>query len=168
MSLYLKELLGNMTDREPFIYLSDGGHFENTGVYELLRRRCRVIIVSDASQDRSRGFRGLAYAVTLARMDLNTEIEFSESRNGTLPAGRVTVGRIIYPDGANGIIVYIKPELCGDEPVDVASYARRHLTFPHDYTANQWFTEQQFEAYRKLGELSGEAAGQMYWVLVQS
>jgi hypothetical protein len=49
------------------------------------------------------------------------------------------------------------------EPLDILNYRFEHRTFPHDTTANQWFTESQFESYRRLGqhmvkevELSGD------------
>ena len=45
----------------------------------------------------------------------------------------------------------------GDEPADVASYERQHRDFPHESTADQWFTESQFESYRALGEYEIDA-----------
>ena len=47
----LQEALGLTIDRRSYVYLSDGGHFENLGLYEMVRRRCRIIVVSDAGQD---------------------------------------------------------------------------------------------------------------------
>ncbi len=49
------------------------------------------------------------------------------------------------------MLVYLKPTIVGDEPVDVANYARTHAAFPHESTAEQWFDEAQFESYRMLG-----------------
>src|SRR5262249_35488523 len=44
----LFELLGQTTDKADYVYLSDGGHFENLALYEMVRRRCRYIVVIDA------------------------------------------------------------------------------------------------------------------------
>ncbi len=51
-----------------------------------------------------------------------------------------------------GTLLYIKPSLSGDEPSDVRNYVIDHATFPHESTANQFFSESQFESYRELGE----------------
>ena len=167
ISCHMKEIFGKMTDQNAFVYLSDGGHFDNLGAYELLRRRCHVIIISDASRDNHRTCKALTYAVSKARIDLNVSVEFDEDQNvyqSIAPAGRIAVGKIHYtdPDQQDGIIIYIKPEVLGNEPMDVVGYARTHPTFPHDPTSSQWFSEAQFEAYRKLGELSGEDAAEVY------
>ena len=61
------------------------------------------------------------------------------------------MGKILYLDGSVGTLVYIKPSLTGDEPEDVTQYRRAHPDFPHETTADQWFTESQFESYRALG-----------------
>jgi len=71
-------------------------------------------------------------------------------------ARHVVAGTIKYPGGAvddprEGIVLYVKSSLSGDEPADVLSYHREHTHFPHDSTTNQWFTESQFESYRRLG-----------------
>jgi hypothetical protein len=166
----MKELLGNMTDRDPFVYLSDGGHFDNLGAYELFRRRCHVVIVSDASQDKDRMLTSLAHTVSKVRTDLGVEIEFDEDQDvyrTNTPDGRVSVGRIKYPDQQEGILIYVKPEVLGTEPVDVVGYSRRHPAFPHDPTSRQWLSESQFEAYRRLGELSGEAVAEQYWECIE-
>src|SRR5262249_1821375 len=51
-----------------------------------------------------------------------------------------------------GILIYVKPSLTGDEPADVLHFAERHPAFPHESTADQFFTESQLESYRALGE----------------
>lgn len=65
-------------------------------------------------------------------------------------------GTIRYPEDNSedqfGHILYIKASLTGDEPADVLNYRRQHAKFPHDTTLNQFFTESQFESYRRLGE----------------
>ncbi len=156
----LLELFG-LTDAEAnFLYLSDGGHFENLGVYELVRRRCKLIVAIDASCDNQQTFEDLGNAIRKCRTDLNIPI--------TLDAGKIrtargpgesgasfVIGRIRYrqTDGAghDGVLLYIKPTIVGSENADVLNYAKMHPGFPHQSTADQWFDEDQFESYRTLG-----------------
>ena len=169
-----KELLGMVDDTSKFVYLSDGGHFENMGLYELVRRRCYRIVICDAEQDENYFFEGIANAIRKCRIDFGAEI--------TLDLGKLRLveltgncqshwaeGTIRYPEtpeGKEGKILYIKSSLTGAgkytiakdkdvdlpaEPVDIINYKFTHQHFPHDTTANQWFTESQFESYRRLG-----------------
>jgi hypothetical protein len=66
----LRELLGLTTESNPYVYLSDGGHYENLGLWEMVARRCRFIIVSDAGCDPQYAFDDLANAVRRIRLDL--------------------------------------------------------------------------------------------------
>lgn len=165
----LRELLGRANEKTPFVNLSDGGHFENLGIYELVRRRCRLIIACDAEEDREYRFEGLGNAIRKCRIDFGVEISFEPTELLKLATDsganrpRFIVGRINYPDvdgrpSAPGVIIYIKPVVRGDEAADVLHYARTHPAFPHQSTADQWFDEPQFESYRELGFLSGEEA----------
>lgn len=62
------------------------------------------------------------------------------------------VGRIQYYDGGpDGAIIYLKSSMMGDEWPDIRQYADTHPDFPHETTADQFFDENQFEAYRHLG-----------------
>lgn len=155
----LKELFG-MTDNESdFIYLSDGGHFENLGIYELVRRRCRTIIVSDAGCDPRTSFDDLANAMRKIRVDLgiSIDIKLEDIKNAKKAC---VVGDILYEEkdakgSPVGKLVYLKPVICGKESVDVLSYQAAtdsgKSRFPHQTTADQWFDETQFESYRMLG-----------------
>jgi len=163
--LFIDELLGRTTDRRPYVYLSDGGHFDNLGLVEMVRRRCRFIIVVDAGADPEYGFTDLASAVRRIRIDLGVRIvldavDIDAARQGKGNPHCLT-GTIHYDqvDGGNavGTLVYFKPALSGDEPVDVRNYAAGHPSFPHESTLNQWFSEAQFESYRVLGAHSVEA-----------
>jgi hypothetical protein len=155
-----RELLGLTTDRNPFVYLSDGGHFENLGLWEMVSRRCRFIVVSDAGCDPGYTFDDLGNAVRRIRLDFGIPILFSSlsltrAGQGTTNP-HATLGRILYSavDGADapdGTILYIKATLSGDEPVDVRNFASSDPTFPHDSTGNQFFDEARFESYRTLG-----------------
>jgi hypothetical protein len=157
--LVLDELLGRTTEAAPHVYLSDGGHFDNLGLVEMVRRRCRFIVVVDAGADPAYGYADLANAVRRIRIDLGVNIEMDAVDIDTAHQGRgnphALVGRIVYEDvdrpPAIGTLVYLKPALSGDEAVDVRNYAAEHPAFPHQATANQWFSEAQFESYRVLG-----------------
>ncbi len=155
----LAELFAHATDRDRYVYLSDGGHFENLGIYELVRRRVRFIICSDADADPSFRFEDLGNAVEHCRADFGVEIRILAQQNlelsDTSPFRRAhyAVGEIAYPDSsAKGILLYIKSSLTDDEPADVLGMRAADAAFPHDTTANQFFDESKFEAYRALGE----------------
>jgi len=161
IGLLLSELAGRTHDRGPVVHLSDGGHFENLGLYELVRRRCRLIVVSDASEDHFGNARALGNAIERCRTDFGIEIDLHvpglEDRKNRAPSN-LAVGRIVYAPNRFGVVIYVRPSLTGEEPPDVLSYAREHPRFPHESTANQWFKESQFESYRRLGLFSGRCA----------
>jgi len=156
----MRELLGLTTDHNPYVYLSDGGHYENLGLWEMVSRRCRFIIVSDAGCDPNYTFDDLGNAVRRIRLDLGVPILFpsldiTKAGQGTTNP-HAAIGRILYsvvdgPDAPDGTILYIKATLSGDEPVDVRNFASSDPAFPHDPTANQFFDEARFESYRALG-----------------
>jgi hypothetical protein len=153
----LNELFGLTNDRTHFVNLSDGGHFENLGIYELVRRRCRYIIASDAEQDEALTFSGLGNAIRKCRMDFGVEISLRATRIQP-PSGaprstlHCVVGDITYPNGETGTLLYLKASVTGDEPDDVLEYKARQPEFPHHSTmGDQFFDESQFESYRKLG-----------------
>ncbi len=162
----VSELFGLTSDRARDIYLSDGGHFENLGIYELVRRRCRFIISTDAGADPDLVFTDLANAIRKCRTDFGVEIEIDvdaiASRSDDGHSRRhCAVGRISYPrrtraDGTvarpeSGWLLFIKASTTGDEPEDVTQYSVANPTFPHQTTADQFFDESQFESYRRLG-----------------
>jgi hypothetical protein len=166
------EAFGLTNDQNAYVLLSDGGHFENLGLYEMVLRRCKYIVAVDGGQDGEAKFDDLGNAVRKIRIDFGIPIEFSEvsifSRREKKEGRYCAVGRINYgavdevkcvEDGEektkpadDGYLIYIKPAFYGkDEPRDVYNYAVAHDTFPHDTTADQWFDEPQFESYRMLG-----------------
>jgi hypothetical protein len=155
----LREISGQMNVKTPFINLSDGGHIENLGLYELLRRRCKYIVACDAEQDPEMILSSLGKLTAYARMDEGVWIDWG----GTLdrlerdPAtgfskGHWAVGRIHYGH-KEGRIVYIKSSMCGREWPDQMAYKAKHPEFPQQSTGDQFFDEEQFEAYRALGYL---------------
>jgi len=211
----VKELWGVTNDTAGYVYLSDGGHFENMGLYELLRRRCRTVIVCDAEADGSLKFEGIGMAIRKVRVDFGIEIRIRRTVDYPVPAGEgVASGKTPLqekanddeplqveiveppvdaaapsppdqhqPSGAEGLLkfkhfpgnlfhaleadiyypedkrgepygklLYLKSTLTGDEPADILNYHRVHNAFPFDTTLDQFFTESQFESYRRLGE----------------
>jgi hypothetical protein len=153
----LKELAGATTDEGEWVYLSDGGHFENLGLYEMIRRRCRFIVISDASCDPKCTFEDLGNATRKAYIDFGVSIEFEKlsiQPRQTPPAAGVScaIGSIKYPGSDRlGWLLYIKPTYHGTERADIRSYAAAHGKFPHESTTEQWFSESQLESYRALG-----------------
>lgn len=154
----INEMFGLTTDQGKYIYLSDGGHFENLGIYEMVRRRCRYIVVSDADCDPECQFEDLGNAVRKAWIDLGIAIRFRGidiTARQPQPAAGVycAIADICYPEpnARPGLLLYIKPGYHGTEPADVRAYAAMHPTFPHESTAKQWFSESQMESYRVLG-----------------
>ncbi|MDE0102860.1 MAG: hypothetical protein OXN89_10815 [Bryobacterales bacterium] len=191
-----------------FWNLSDGGHFENLGAYELIRRRVALIVIVDAEADPDYTFEGLGNLVRKARSDFHAEIRFlgekeilawrkattegcrryfgtldmlrrgswnlgmrpyagdteetemptfggaDRTRNSLVHAALAEVRYEGCPD-RKSILIYIKPTLVGDEPVDLNHYHKKHVDFPHQSTADQFFDEAQWECYRALGDLIG-------------
>ncbi len=157
----LKELLANTKDSDDFVYVSDGGHFENLGIYELVRRRCRYIIACDAGCDPNYTFEDLGNAIRKCQIDLGVEIRIDPAAIVPDPeTGRslfhCAVGTIHYeqrdPVATPGYLLYIKASLSGNEPSDIKQYKAEHSAFPHESTGDQWYSESQFESYRKLGQ----------------
>jgi hypothetical protein len=150
----IRELLGDMDLGSPYVYLSDGGHFENLGIYELVRRRCACIIAIDAGQDADGRFNDLGNAIRKCYADFGVTIDVDTTG---LKNSYFVLGRIHYPDAPAADLLYIKPALIGGEPADLANYQATHRQFPHESTADQWFDESQFESYRKLGHHIGRS-----------
>jgi hypothetical protein len=196
----LTEAFGLTTDSSPYVYLSDGGHFENLGLYEMVRRRCRLIVLIDAGCDPDFAFEDLGNAVRKIYIDLGIRITFKDlgklknrpstksfsravrdaaalaslsavgaiaKESNTATPGQTpyhAVGTIHYDEAdckkadddsapaEKGYIIYIKPAYHGAETsAGIRSYATANPEFPHETTADQWFTESQFESYRSLG-----------------
>lgn len=147
------ELLGATDERSDWVYLSDGGHFENLGLYEMVKRRCRLIVLSDAAGDPKYTLDDLGNAIHKIRVDLNAQIEFvTEPKFAREDGQHAALLRIRYPDGSEGLILYLKPAISQALSVDVKSYAATDPNFPQQSTGDQFFDEGQFEAYRQLGE----------------
>ncbi len=163
-----------MNERGAHVQLSDGGHFENLAVYELARRRVDFVWVSDAGQDQVFSFEDLSNAIERVRVDFGVNIRFRDEAydlTHLIPGSAETpteasknfakeyelarrgyaIGTIEYPDGKIGTIVYVKSTLTRGLPGDLYGYKKRNDDFPHQTTLDQFFDEEQFEAYRELG-----------------
>jgi len=139
--------------------VTDGGHYENLGLVELLRRGCSEIYVFDASND---DFSAIGDAVTLARSELEVDVKVDfkslEPDPGThLSAADCVPAQISFRDvdsggeALRGELYYARLTLTADSPTDAKAYARKDARFPHDPTSDQLYTDQRFEAYRSLG-----------------
>ena len=157
----LAEAFGLTDSHNRYVYLSDGGHFENLGLYEMVVRRCHCILVSDAGCDQAVEFQDLGNAIRKIRIDLGIDIDINLHNlrllnKGGRSRGHYAIGTIHYdrvdPGAPDGVLIYLKPVLTGDEPADVREYADHHGQFPHEPTSDQFFDESQFESYRRLGE----------------
>jgi Patatin-like phospholipase len=145
------------------VHLSDGGHFENLGLYELVRRHCRFIIASDCGADPEYKFDDLGAAMRRIRTDFGVEIDIDVAPLVPGPDGRaaqhMAVGTIYYDQSSDlGILLLFKPNLLGEEPDDVQQYRRRNLAFPQEPTGDQFYDEAQWESYRRLGEHAARSA----------
>jgi hypothetical protein len=156
----LREALGTLRSKHRFIYLTDGGHWENLGLVELLRRRCTHVLCFDASSDRTGDGQDLGRAVSMARSELGAEVELDPRPtmgDGSGPARQMAVrGTIRYPDRPQEArMVYAKAALTEAASWDLQAFRRRDALFPHHPTSQQIFTDEQFEDYRSLGHAAG-------------
>jgi hypothetical protein len=178
-----REMLGRLRADNRLVNLSDGGHIENLGIYELLRRQCRLIIAGDGEADPGLSFDGLAEVIRMARIDFGYNIEMDGLDEIRAGIQQYALGKIHYKDGRIGHLIYLKLNLGGDYNLQatlskgqyrtsserdddylfddnayIARYRSRHPSFPHQSTADQFFDETQFECYRALGHQVARAA----------
>jgi len=172
--LYLNELFGNASSQSQYVYLSDGGHFDNLGLYELVRRRVRVAVVCDCGEDPPLQFDDLADTIRKCSSDFGVDIIIDVDKLRHVAGDKqpphshahVVEGIIRYPkttgvDGNSeafqGTLILVKPTLTKEiaNASDLINYALSKPAFPQQTTLDQWFDEAQFESYRKLGYLIG-------------
>ena len=172
----LRESLSQTNDLGSSCYLTDGGHFDNTGLYSLIERGCRYIVLVDNGADPEPCFADVGEAIRRCRIDFRAEIVLDtrvfRPADDAAVGVHVVCGRIRYDAGhlrrlgwknatgpqALGRIVWIKPTVLPTDSGDVRQYRLENKEFPQQSTSDQWYDESQFESYRKLGELSGRAA----------
>ncbi|MFI6444000.1 hypothetical protein [Kitasatospora sp. NPDC050543] len=183
----LRELCGRYPMDDRFLLATDGGHYENLGLVELLRQGVRTAVCIDASGDTPPFATTLAQAITLAQEELGITITLHHPEALTpgsadpatapasllaqlgarLSASAVITGDILYPReleidgrpcGRHGTLVVARASLTADMPYQLHSYAVSHPVFPRDSTSDQWFDHSQFDAYQSLGQYLGERA----------
>ena len=194
---FYRELFGINYDDARLVQLTDGGHYENLGLVEALRRRCRLIFCIDAGGDSPPLLTTLSDAMRLAEYELGVTIELNEQGpysvnditpgsgkpfpeghafaglNGRLAKRTVAFGRIKYPLAAGlaerrGILIFAKAVLWDGCPDWLLTYAANSDVFPHDPTSDQWFNEAQFAAYTSLGTIMGTHAAECAKALERS
>jgi hypothetical protein len=159
----LQEVLGASDANHRLVHLSDGAQTgDNLGIYPLLLRRCRLIVVGDAEADTALRFGSLNEALRQARIDRGIEVDLDLSEVRADPETGLSqrpfaVGRIRYPTEEKdkfeyGWLLVVKNSLTGADGELIGEYKRSHAPFPHETTADQFFDDAQFEAYRELGE----------------
>jgi len=154
-----------------FLELSDGGHFENLGLYELIRRQLDLILVVDAEQDRNISLAALVSSTNRIKEDFGVSIHFLDSKGPELLLGKdsdrypsgarvakspFVVAEIRYPgaSGRRGVLIYIKSTMVTGLEFATEGYKAANPDFPHQNTVDQFFDPDQFEAYRDLGKKS--------------
>jgi hypothetical protein len=163
-----KELFGRNRLDDKFLYVTDGGHYENLGVVELLRRGCRRIYCFDAGGGKTS--KALGDAIALARAELNVDIDMgpeaahlvedeATGRSGVVCA----TGTIRYPAAdpdqrPEGTLIYVRSVVSQASPWDLQEYQVVDGVFPHHSTFDQFFDDQKFEAYRRLGMCAAQSA----------
>jgi hypothetical protein len=160
----LKPLVAEMLlltrETSSFINISDGGHFDDTGVYEAVRRRCCTIFLVDVNTTHE----NVARMIRKVRIDFGVAINLEHDLVERGIPGQVYL--IEYPAckkdpvARSGVLVRVYPALepekfKGGLPADVLNFAKGDPAFPADQLANQWYGEAQFESYRKLGRQIG-------------
>jgi hypothetical protein len=182
LSYYAREIFGIHPSTSRLLLCTDGGHYDNLGLVELLRRGCSCIYCFDASGASRPLADTLSGAMTLAREELGIEIVFDEpyglvvgggtpidpssplsKLNSQLSAHAVISAAIHYPkkDGStapNGLLIFAQADLTSDMPYEVLEFTQDDPGFPNDGTADQWFDVDRFDSYQRLGYYLGVQA----------
>ena len=185
---YLREVVGWFPKSASYLYVSDGGHWENLGLVELFRRRCTTIYCISAAGDGPESFSTIGEALALARelFNVDVDVDLAELRRPAKPPDIVArtlrrrskikheekpadtdwaskgfvVGSFSYPERPEikGQIIVIEANLSTEIPWDVQTWAEGNVAFPDDPTSDQLFSHRQFESYRALGRTQMDAA----------
>lgn len=184
LSYQLREVFGQYGYDDRLLYVTDGGHYENLGLVELLRHGCKKVFCIDGSGDSPPFATTLAEAITLAYEELGVVIRLKDAAdavpgsgdplepetalatlNARLSRSAVLSGTIEYPKelpfddgttGKTGRLYVAKALLTPNTPYELLSYSAAHDDFPRDSTGDQWFGHAQFNAYYALGRHIGE------------
>jgi hypothetical protein len=186
LGYFAREIFGIHPSDSRLLFCTDGGHYENLGLLELLRRRPKVIYCINASTAGSPLDDTLANAITLAREELGVEIALNKGAYDLVPGVRhlseptapftdlnkrlsktaVTIGTVTYPEVAGldevrgGTLVYAQAVLTPDMPYQLLDFPQADIGFPRDSTGDQWFNADQFDAYQALGRVIAHTAAE--------
>ncbi|MCR9121041.1 MAG: patatin-like phospholipase family protein [Phyllobacteriaceae bacterium] len=153
----LKEMFSfGMDEKSDWLLLSDGAHVDNSGIYELLRRRCKFIVACDASADDNDSFATLMTVVRHAQIDFGIQLmPRLEDLRSDLETGQTAAHTLMcqikYPGQPDGLLLVFKSSVTGNESEFIRTYRAANPDFPNQSTLDQSFDEAQFEAYRQLG-----------------
>ena len=161
--LLLDEVIGRHRMNSRYLYITDGGHYENLGLVELLRRKCTLIFCFDASGGKADTFSTLGEAIALARAELQVDIDIDPTTMRPVAEGGPcssdhAVGQVSYADGTTGVLIFSRAMVTKDLPWDVRAFAEKDKRFPSHSTVEQLYTGERFEAYRALGRHAGRRA----------
>jgi hypothetical protein len=163
----------------PDWYLSDGGHFENTGAYALLQQECELVVIADCGADPDYRFCDIENLIRRARIDLHADIDFLKPSAGAGPGidgvfgslgdlasqssqACLALAQVRYASGRSGRLVLVKPNMSAELPVDLVNFKAAHPLFPQQPTTDQFFDEAQWESYFRLGaEIGHRLEGDM-------
>jgi hypothetical protein len=175
LGLLWAEAAGQLSYRNTWMYVTDGGHYENLGLVEALRRGASHIVVLDAAGDRANSWSTLGTAMALARADAGVEISLDPSSmvqgGQQLAPGEVVrpwaYGTFRRPEPVPGLpdrgeIWVCKLGWWTGAPWDVRAYAQSHRSYPCDSTIEQLYDNDEFEAYHQLGAAAVLAASQLW------
>ena len=169
LSYLAKEILGWFDNTDRYVFVADGGHWENLGLVELLRRRCDEIVCIDTSGDTLGAFTTLHQAVDLASLELPDIVEHIDLTNLAqirseipgLPPSSVATFTVTYTptngaaEGTIGKIHYAKAQTSSDLSIGARRYAAKDRQFPNYSTGNQFLKDEQFQQLVKLGQEAG-------------
>jgi hypothetical protein len=175
LGLLYAEAAGHTSYRSTWMYVTDGGHYDNLGLVEALQRRNELgithVLVLDASGDKADTFFTLGGSIALARSDAATEIALDPRQMiHPLDPGLEALarGQVVRPwatgtlTGADSAppspIVVCKLGWWKTAPWDVCAYAAGHGSYPTESTLDQLYDFAEFDAYRELGWSSVDIA----------
>jgi hypothetical protein len=165
-----KEILGWYDPADRYVFVADGGHWENLGLVELLRRRCRTILCLDASGDTAGAFTTLREAVELAGLELPDVVAGIDltgldqisvtGGSATLPGGLVATLVVTYRGSGEetytGTIYYAKAQVASSLDIALRRYAKADRRFPNYSTGDQFLRDEQFRELVALGRAAGD------------
>jgi hypothetical protein len=166
LGMLYAEAAGHTSYRSTWMCVTDGGHYDNLGVIEALKRGARRILVLDASGDKANTWFTIGGAIAQARSDARTEVELNPQTMCS-PSTGLGPGQVVSPSvtgtftryslsapAENGEILVCKLGWWENAPWDIRAYAAGHPNYPADSTIEQLYDSAEFDAYRELGSAS--------------